>query len=446
MKDAATASPDLSALIASRIVHDLTSPLGAVGNGLEMLELSGTPAGPEIDLIAQSVALAKARLRFLRLAFGAAAPGQLVSGSEIAAALSGPVGAARLAIDWQPADGAERTLVKLAFLSLMCLESAMPFGGSVTVPSPVSTAGPRSPRYLNGRRAGRSSAGETACSEAPSPVPRARCSLPDRAARVAMPISAPMPNSPPSANWVEALRIRMALSSRARNVPRRHRPRSGWRRCAGCRSGGYGRSRRPHRRPARTAMIESRNSRPKSSCPAGTTPGRWRRPSPARTSTPAATRSATSCAPSPSAIAVDQQAFGGAADAGAPGLGVQHHAARLGGIGGGIDIDVADAFEMGEYRHPGLGLHQPDQPLAAARHDHVDMFVHAQHGGHRGAVARGHQLDRRRGQTGGRSPSTRQPCSAVEEWKLSDPPRRITALPAFRHSAPASAVTLGRDS
>jgi histidine phosphotransferase ChpT len=133
MKDAATASPDLSALIASRIVHDLTSPLGAVGNGLEMLELSGTPAGPEIDLIAQSVALAKARLRFLRLAFGAAAPGQLVSGSEIAAALSGPVGAARLAIDWQPADGAERTLVKLAFLSLMCLESAMPFGGSVTV-------------------------------------------------------------------------------------------------------------------------------------------------------------------------------------------------------------------------------------------------------------------------------------------------------------------------
>src|SRR5918996_2048333 len=40
--------------------------------------------------------------------------------------------------------------------------------------------------------------------------PRA-CSLP-----VAMPISAPMPNSPPSANWVEALRIRIALSSRSK--------------------------------------------------------------------------------------------------------------------------------------------------------------------------------------------------------------------------------------
>jgi SAM-dependent methyltransferase len=41
--------------------------------------------------------------------------------------------------------------------------------------------------------------------------PRA-CSLP-----VAMPISAPMPNSPPSANWVEALRIRIAESSRSKN-------------------------------------------------------------------------------------------------------------------------------------------------------------------------------------------------------------------------------------
>ncbi len=33
---------------------------------------------------------------------------------------------------------------------------------------------------------------------------------------------------------------------------------------------------------------------------------------------------------------------------------------------------------------------------------------------------------------------------AVLELKLSEPPRRITALPDFRHSAPASAVTFGR--
>ncbi|OQC27469.1 MAG: hypothetical protein BWX71_01354 [Deltaproteobacteria bacterium ADurb.Bin072] len=35
---------------------------------------------------------------------------------------------------------------------------------------------------------------------------------------------------------------------------------------------------------------------------------------------------------------------------------------------------------------------------------------------------------------------------AALEWMASDPPRRITALPDFRHSAAASAVTLGLDS
>ncbi len=42
------------------------------------------------------------------------------------------------------------------------------------------------------------------------------------------------------------------------------------------------------------------------------------------------------------------------------------------------------------------------------------------------------------------SPSCRQAWMAPEEWKLSDPPRRIAALPALRQSPPASAVTFGR--
>ena len=36
---------------------------------------------------------------------------------------------------------------------------------------------------------------------------------------------------------------------------------------------------------------------------------------------------------------------------------------------------MANPFEMGKYRHPGLLLHQADQPLAAARHDDVDLFL-----------------------------------------------------------------------
>ena len=74
-------------------------------------------------------------------------------------------------------------------------------------------------------------------------------------------------------------------------------------------------------------------------------------------------------------------------------------------VGGLVDIDVADAFEMREHRHARLGLHARDQALAAARHDHVDGAVEPrQHQPDRGAVAGRHQLDRGLGQAGGRQP------------------------------------------
>ncbi len=54
-----------------------------------------------------------------------------------------------------------------------------------------------------------------------------------------------------------------------------------------------------------------------------------------------------------------------------------------------------DAFEMGEDRHPRLLLHAGDQPLAATRHDHVEIAVEpGQHLAHRGTVAGGDDLDR----------------------------------------------------
>src|SRR5258708_1142584 len=48
------------------------------------------------------------------------------------------------------------------------------------------------------------------------------------------------------------------------------------------------------------------------------------------------------------------------------------------------------------------------------------------------------------GKPASRKPCTRQSWIARQERKLSEPPRRITALPDFRHSTPASAATLGR--
>ncbi len=98
---------------------------------------------------------------------------------------------------------------------------------------------------------------------------------------------------------------------------------------------------------------------------------------------------------------VNQQALGGTANSGAPGLGVHHHVQRFLRIGGRIDINVADAFQMGEDWHAGFGLHQPDQSLAATWHNHVDILRRAQHLGNSRTVARRDALDRVLWQSGG---------------------------------------------
>lgn len=62
---------DLSALLCSRICHDIISPVGAINNGLELLEEEGMDEAA-MGLITDSAANAAARLQFLRIAFGAA--------------------------------------------------------------------------------------------------------------------------------------------------------------------------------------------------------------------------------------------------------------------------------------------------------------------------------------------------------------------------------------
>ncbi|MCI2393663.1 histidine phosphotransferase family protein [Aliiroseovarius sediminis] len=124
---------DLTALIGSRICHDLISPLGAIGNGVELLQMSGQPDSPEMALIAESIANANLRIRFFRVAFGAAADGQMIAGAEIASLLSPGTDNRKVEVAWQPAGDQPRGAVKLAFLLLQCFETAMPWGGHVQV-------------------------------------------------------------------------------------------------------------------------------------------------------------------------------------------------------------------------------------------------------------------------------------------------------------------------
>jgi histidine phosphotransferase ChpT len=65
---------DLAALLCSRLCHDLLSPVGAMNNGLELLADERDPQMRErcMDLLAESAKSAADKLKFFRLAFGAA--------------------------------------------------------------------------------------------------------------------------------------------------------------------------------------------------------------------------------------------------------------------------------------------------------------------------------------------------------------------------------------
>ena len=123
---------ELNALIGSRICHDLISPLGAIGNGVELLEMSGVEATPEITLISQSVDNANARIRYFRVAFGAASEGAMCGNAELRSILGDLFKPThRIKVDWRVSEDITRAEAKLAFLLVLCLESALPWGGKV---------------------------------------------------------------------------------------------------------------------------------------------------------------------------------------------------------------------------------------------------------------------------------------------------------------------------
>lgn len=62
---------ELASLLCSRVCHDVISPVGAINNGIELLDDGGADEDA-MDLIRTSAVNASARLQFARIAFGAA--------------------------------------------------------------------------------------------------------------------------------------------------------------------------------------------------------------------------------------------------------------------------------------------------------------------------------------------------------------------------------------
>lgn len=123
----------LDALVSSRICHDLVSPVGAIGNGVELLEEVAAQM-PEIALIADSVENAKTKLKYFRVCFGKSSVGAGTSAKEMQSLGDAMLQSARIKLSWQlEAKEFPRETVKLVFLLLLCVETTLPIGGTITV-------------------------------------------------------------------------------------------------------------------------------------------------------------------------------------------------------------------------------------------------------------------------------------------------------------------------
>jgi histidine phosphotransferase ChpT len=128
---------DLAALLCSRICHDIISPVGAIINGLEVLdeEKDSDMRGFALDLIKKSAEQASARLQFCRLAFGAAgSAGASIDIGDAETLARGLFSGERTELKWNaPALLMPKNKVKLILNLCLIAATAIPRGGVIEV-------------------------------------------------------------------------------------------------------------------------------------------------------------------------------------------------------------------------------------------------------------------------------------------------------------------------
>jgi len=128
---------ELAALLCSRVCHDLISPVGAIVNGLEVLDDNPKPEDRDfaLDLIRKSAKTASARLQFCRLAFGAAgSAGAQIDLGDALNMSKGHIEDGKTTIAWNlPRLLLPKNRVKLLLNMLVIAQQTIPRGGTLTV-------------------------------------------------------------------------------------------------------------------------------------------------------------------------------------------------------------------------------------------------------------------------------------------------------------------------
>ena len=134
-----TISPvDFASLLCSRLCHDLLSPVGALNNGLELMADETDPAMRErcMELLAESARTSANRLKFFRLAFGAAGGfGDMLDPREARIAIEGLLSdARRTQLGWMvEAEALPKAAVKVLLNLAMIANEALVRGGQLDI-------------------------------------------------------------------------------------------------------------------------------------------------------------------------------------------------------------------------------------------------------------------------------------------------------------------------
>ncbi|HEY3637714.1 MAG TPA: histidine phosphotransferase family protein [Rhizomicrobium sp.] len=137
---------DFAALLVSRVCHDLVSPVGAVVNGLEVLEEERDAAmrADALKLVTSSAALAAARLQFARIAFGAAgSAGAELDLNEVGRTVCGLLEGSKTEMAWEAAaENWPKDWAKLLMNSALLAADCLPRGGRVRVTTTTNSSAP----------------------------------------------------------------------------------------------------------------------------------------------------------------------------------------------------------------------------------------------------------------------------------------------------------------
>jgi histidine phosphotransferase ChpT len=128
---------DLAAMLCSRVCHDVISPVGAIVNGLEVLEdeTDASMRDVAIDLIKRSASGASAKLQFCRLAFGAAGSvGASIDTGDAESVARGLLETEKTALAWKAArQFLPKNKVKLLLNLCQIAGATIPRGGVIEV-------------------------------------------------------------------------------------------------------------------------------------------------------------------------------------------------------------------------------------------------------------------------------------------------------------------------